>query len=236
MINAVGVNKYQNRMDTLKKTCKDFEAMMIAQMIKVMYESLPKDATIKSNAANSIYKSMYINALSDKIAEDSTFGLADEIFNSLKTDIRGNKQNSNAARNKQKTTQKSSNLMNEIDSAVKEASKMYSIPVKLIKSSIKAESDFNPAAISSRGAVGLMQLMPNTARDMGLQNISNIDENILAGTKYLSNLMKRFKNEKMAIAAYNAGPSNVKKYNGLPPFKETRNYVKKVFAYENGKF
>ncbi len=233
MVNAVGVDKYQNQVNTLKKTCRDFEAIMIAQMIKVMYESLPKDSMIKDNAANSIYKSMYIEALSDKMAENSNLGLADEMFESLKKDLHNHRQKNSTVGNKQKTA--TPNLMEKIESAVKKASKMYSVPVKLINSIIKAESDFNPAAISSKGAVGLMQLMPKTAKDMGAENLSDIDENILAGTKYLSNLMKQFKNEKMAIAAYNAGPSNVNKYNGLPPFKETRNYVKKVLAYENGK-
>lgn len=233
MINAVGVNKYQNQVNTLKKTCKDFESIMIAQMIKAMYESLPKDPMLKNNAANSIYKSMYIEALSNKMAENSNLGLADEMFNSLKKGLHNRKQSNNVATNKQKAA--NPNLINEIDSAVKKASEKYSVPVKLIKSVIKAESDFNPAAISSKGAIGLMQLMPKTAKEMGAKNLSDIDENVLAGTKYLSNLLKKFKNEKMAIAAYNAGPSNVNKYHGVPPFNETRNYVKKVLAYENGK-
>ncbi len=235
MINSIGISRYQKQVNTLKKTCKDFESIMLAQMMKAMYESLPKDSTIKDNAANSIYKSMYIEAVSDKMAENSNFGLADEMFNSLKANLHHYAKNKDAAGDNKKMSEETPNLMNRIESAVKKASNMYSVPAKLIKSIIKAESDFNPAAVSSKGAVGLMQLMPRTAKEMGAENLSDIDENILAGTKYLSNLMKQFKSEKMAVAAYNAGPSNVNKYNGLPPFKETRSYVKKVLAYENGK-
>ena len=101
----------------------------------------------------------------------------------------------------------------------------------LVKAIIKNESGFNPQATSHCGAQGLMQLMPATARGLGVQNAYDPGQNIMGGAKYIGQLMKQFGGDmKLAVAAYNAGPGNVKKYGGVPPFKETQNYVVKVMA------
>lgn len=123
----------------------------------------------------------------------------------------------------------------EYQGIVQKASQQYGVPVALINAVIKQESNFNHKAVSHAGAQGLMQLMPATARGYGVNNSFDAEQNIMGGTHFLSDLLKKYKGDvKLALAGYNAGPGNVAKYgNTIPPFKETQNYVKKVFGYYN---
>lgn len=117
----------------------------------------------------------------------------------------------------------------QYDTIIKKASETYGIPEKMIKAVIKQESNFNNSVVSHAGAAGLMQLMPGTAKFLGVSNVFDPEQNIMGGTKYLKQMYDKFGgNMNLMLAAYNAGPGNVSKYNGVPPFKETTNYVSKI--------
>jgi len=118
-------------------------------------------------------------------------------------------------------------------SIIYKEAKKHNVRPELVAAVVQAESRFKPTARSGAGAVGLMQLVPRTGKWMGARDLTNPAQNIAAGTKYLKYLSERFDgNETKIIAAYNAGEGNVKRFNGIPPFRETRNYVEKVRNYE----
>lgn len=115
---------------------------------------------------------------------------------------------------------------------IRHYSRKFDLEEALVHAVIKVESDFNPKAVSSKGAQGLMQLIPETARSMRVANPFDMDDNVRGGCRYLSLMLQRFGgNLDLALAAYNAGPTTVLKYKSIPPFEETRNYVQKVKHY-----
>lgn len=122
----------------------------------------------------------------------------------------------------------------ELNRYFKEAADTYGIDVKLLKSIAYCESSFDPKNVSHSGAMGIMQLMPDTAASMGVSNAFDPYQNIMGGAKFFSMMLNRYDgNVSLALAAYNAGPGNVDKYGGIPPFKETQNYVPKVLGHYN---
>jgi soluble lytic murein transglycosylase-like protein len=124
------------------------------------------------------------------------------------------------------------NINPEIDAAVVAASLEHGVDANLIRAIIRAESNYNPLTVSHAGAMGLMQLMPATARSLGVTNPFDITENINAGTAYIASLLDRFDgNLELALAAYNAGWPRVQQFGGIPPFAETQTYVPRVLGF-----
>jgi soluble lytic murein transglycosylase-like protein len=115
------------------------------------------------------------------------------------------------------------------EAAIDQHSRTQGVAADLVRAVIQVESAFNPTAVSVKGAMGLMQLMPATAQELGVSNPFDPDQNIRGGVTYLKQLLNRYDQKvELALAAYNAGIGNVTKYGAVPPFKETRNYVDKI--------
>lgn len=129
-------------------------------------------------------------------------------------------------------TEKKDTAQSSMDDIFLKAAETYQVPVNLIKAVAKTESNFNPDAVSCCGAQGVMQLMPSTAAGLGVTDAFDAEQNIMGGTKYLSQMLDLYDGDvKLTLAAYNAGAGNVAKYGGIPPFKETQAYVERVMEY-----
>jgi soluble lytic murein transglycosylase len=111
------------------------------------------------------------------------------------------------------------------------SARQQGLPPELVKAVIAAESDFDPEAVSRTGALGLMQLMPGTARYLGVIDPLRPEDNVAGGTRYLREMIERYGDLSRALAAYNAGPAAVDRHGGIPPYRETRDYVKRVLTY-----
>lgn len=119
----------------------------------------------------------------------------------------------------------------KFDEIFNEVAKQFNLDPQLLKAMAKVESNFNPQAVSPKGAMGVMQLIPSTARLVGVNNPFDPVENIYGGARYLKMLLDEFGDLKLSLAAYNAGPEAVKSYRGIPPYSETVNYVRDVLYY-----
>ena len=119
------------------------------------------------------------------------------------------------------------------DRLIRKMARLYNVDAALIKAVMRAESAFNPHATSHKGASGLMQLMPSTAQQYGVYDIYDPVQNVQAAVRYLSDLIERYRNNiTLALAAYNAGENAVDEHKGVPPYKETQNYVRKVLHFK----
>ena len=119
----------------------------------------------------------------------------------------------------------------DFDLLIERAARRHGLPPGLIKAVVRAESNFQPHAVSNKGAQGLMQLMPETAEDLGVGDPFRAEDNVYGGTRYLRAMYERYGDWKYALAAYNAGPGAVDRFGGVPPYAETQEYVERVLHY-----
>lgn len=233
----------QKEMVKLKKAAQDFEAIIIGQLLQGMRKSFPESGLFGSSAGSDIYAGMFDQNIAGAIAGKGALPLSDILIKGLthkqESDDMGLTLSDYRLRTITKPVVKKrppATIERDWDrSLIQEAAEKYNLDPRLVESVIKVESDYNANAVSHQGAVGLMQLMKGTADSLGVKNRFDARQNIFGGAKYLRDMLDRFRgNLSMALGAYNAGPSAVEKYRGVPPYKETERYVQKVLLnYRN---
>ncbi|HOE91877.1 MAG TPA: transglycosylase SLT domain-containing protein [Candidatus Cloacimonadota bacterium] len=236
----------------IKEAAVEFEKIMVKMMFSEMTKSLDSGGFFGSEAGSDFYQDMYIDSISDMMSKNQSLGLSDMIVRQLKNDYSKMPKNNSLELLQRKIEKRISEpvqsqqaqdnaalpktLMARLDRyepIINKAADKYDIDKSLIKAVIAQESYGNHKAVSPVGAKGLMQLMDGTANDLGVKDPFNPEENIMAGAKYLKQQLNKFKSNELALAAYNAGPGNVTRYNGVPPFKETKNYIRNVMRFKN---
>lgn len=217
-VNATGDNSQSNNNSTVNSTGADFGQVL--------------DDAKKAEAAVAI----------DKLIAQSNGGSVDMSLvqrffdqNGINIELCSNTAvNNTAASASVKLEASGLSCSAQLDAIFDEAASKYGVDAKFLKAIAKCESDFSTECTSRSGAMGIMQLMPQTAASLGVTNAYDPYQNIMGGARYISEKLAQYNGDKsLALAAYNAGSGNVAKYGGIPPFKETQNYVAKVMAYYN---
>ncbi|MBI9073186.1 MAG: transglycosylase SLT domain-containing protein [Melioribacteraceae bacterium] len=240
----------------LQKSARDFESLLTSLMMKSMTKSAG-GLFGENNYGGDILDTVFEEKIASYMTESKGLGVADMIYKNITGEelpdlMKLNSKEINFAEfkfakreipklNKSendyptiKPSSKAVDRLKDYEDIIDKASEKYGVDKNIIKSIILTESAANPKAISTARAKGLMQLMDSTARDMGVNDAFNPEENIFGGTKYFAKMHQQYKGDtKLALAAYNAGPGNVAKYDGVPPFNETKNYIARVFGYLN---
>ncbi len=228
---------------------KQFESLLTSMMLKSMNQTTEGGMFGESSFGGDFFNSIFQFELADKISEGSGLGVASQIYKrltgeNLSTEVLNPKLTPLKKQSKIEITNNSTeipsvqpsnqslNRLSKYDEIIDYASETYGVDKNIIKSVILAESSAKENAVSTANAKGLMQIIDSTAQYLGINNVFDPKENILGGAKYLSELLRKYDgNLKFALAGYNAGPGNVDKYNGIPPFSETQTYVKRVIGY-----
>ncbi len=232
-----GVTKKQEeKIERLKEVSRQFEAIFVRQMLQAMRKTIPEGGILQRGLQMEIYENMFDDKVAAQISERNQLGLAKLIFRQLAGKLDAGIPLEEILKGFDKLKKQPANLPvqpgnNSYLPIVENAARKYDLDPELIHAVIQHESGGNPMAVSNKGAKGLMQLIDSTAAMVGVQDLFNPEENIFGGARYLKQLLKQFDGDiELALAAYNAGPGNVKKYGGIPPFNETRKYVSRVVA------
>lgn len=243
----------------LEKAAHDFEALFVYQLLKTMRTSFVSNKDSEAGFGKDIFMSIADEALADKMSESNALGIGKLLLASFDRreslsdnaeNLKGNDSYPFAPLRSGRfqphdaespkayklspgavTRSGSASGKVDLDELIRSLTEKHNLPVGLINAVIQVESAGNRHAVSNRGAKGLMQLMDSTAKDLGVQDVFDPNENVEAGTRYLSALLKRFSGDlKLALAAYNAGPGTVERHGGIPPYEETMRYVDKVIS------
>lgn len=219
----------------IEQASRGFESIFVNMMLKEMKSAQLEEQDDNGFGANTMQEMAQLN-LSDNISKQGRgIGIAQMMYKQMTGENIPTRHAYSVPPSEIKPASFSENTAEKIskyEDIIEKASSEYGIPKNLIKSVIAAESAGNHTAVSPAGAKGLMQLMDGTAQDLGVNNSFNPEENIFGGTNYLNKMLNKFDGSlELALAAYNAGPRNVEKHNGIPPFDETRKYVSRVLSY-----
>ena len=233
----------------IQKVAHDFEALFTSMMMKSMRKTIGENPLMPESFGEKIYTEMLDDEYSKMMGKHSPLGLADLVIKELERqglkEVNVSVPNSTSDNlwmldktfvpgltlktGEHAQSSRSSPGIKKWDDLIAEASDSHGVDKNLIAAVITQESGGNPHAVSRAGAKGLMQLMDSTASDLGVSNSFSPRSNIMGGTRYLRALLDKHNgNEQLALASYNAGPSAVDKYKGIPPYSETQNYVKSV--------
>lgn len=233
----------------MAEVSKQFESLLTSMMLKSMNQTTGNGLFGENSFGGDFFDSIFQFEIANQMSKGTGLGVAEQIYRRLtgenfspevlnpklqpleklpKIELQQNTQEIGAV----KPSNQSLNRLSKYDDIINNASEMYGVDKNIIKSVILAESSAKENAVSSANAKGLMQIIDSTAKYLGINNVFDPKENIMGGAKYLSELLRKYNgNLKFALAGYNAGPGNVDKYNGIPPFNETQTYVKRVIGY-----
>lgn len=233
------------------KVAREFEAIFSSFMLRSMRKTIFSDGLLSKSMGEKIYTDMLDSEYAKLLSRNASWGLAEQITkqiyemnpnhdDSILKRLQGLGRNTwmidnhfIAKEEKPISFSYYAKRVHEFDSLINEASVQYQVDRHLIAAIIAQESAGNPIAVSRKGAKGLMQIIDSTAAMMGINQVFNPRENIFGGTKYLKQMLDKFNgNEVFALASYNAGPGAIEKYKGVPPYKETQQYVKRVLHFK----
>lgn len=230
----------------IANAAKEFESLLTSMMLKSM-DKTTNGMFGQDSLGGDYFNTIFENEMASFMSKNKSMGIADILYKKITGEdmnhlLNGSTLNNNKIelKNSLPTTHsivpssKAMDRLNKYEDIINAASNSFGVDKNLIKSVILTESAANDNAVSSAKAKGLMQLIDSTATEMGVSNVWDPKENIFGGTKYLAEMLRKYNGDiNLALASYNAGPQNVDKYGGIPPFEETQNYVQRVKGYFN---